>query len=67
MKIMVEKASEGAKEYLQDLAASEGVAYYEDGESAWITGEDEHLLETLVEEVKEDLIVGEDYDDIYLD
>lgn len=67
MKIMVKNASEIAKKYIQDLAVSEGVAYYEDEDCTWITREDEHLLETLVEEVKEDLIVGEDYDDIYLE
>lgn len=66
MKLMVTNASESAKEYLQDCAISEGAAYYEEDGNAWITGDDEHLLETLMEELKEDLY-EEDYEDIYLD
>lgn len=65
MKLMVTNPSYAAKAYLHACEVTEGVAYYENDEEAWIPGDDEHLLETLMDEVKEDLD-EEDYEDIYL-
>ncbi len=66
MKLMVENPSDAAKDYIHDCAVTEGIAYYEKDGKAWLTGDDEHLLETLMKELKKELPKGQ-YKDIYLD
>lgn len=69
MKLIVTEASIRAEKYLRKVAEEEGLAIYDNEKDSniFLTGEDEHTLELLEEEIKRDLYEGFDYDAIYLE
>ena len=67
MKLIVTITSDNAASYLHKVAKKEGLAIYENGNDITLTGEDEHTLETLEEEIRAKLCEGLDYDVIYFE
>lgn len=67
MKLIVTIVSNEAESYLHDVARKEGLAIYKKNSDITLTGEDEHTLETLSEEIKDHLCEGLDYDVIYFE
>lgn len=67
MKLIVTITSDNAASYLHKVAEKEGLAIYENGKDITLTGEDEHTLETLEEEISAKLCEGLDYDVIYFE
>ncbi len=67
MKLIVTIVSGEAVSYLHEVATKEGLAIYKNGSDITLTGEDEHTLETLEEEIRAKLCEGLDYDIIYFE
>ena len=67
MKLIVTITSNNAVSKLHEVAKKEGLAIYENGRDITLTGEDEHTLETLEEEIRAKLCEGLDYDVIYFE
>lgn len=67
MKLIVTETSLRAEKYLREVAKKEGLAIYDTDSNITLTGEDEHTLELLEEEIKRELFEGFDYDLIYIE